>query len=160
MGAVLAETEEAASGRTQRRLTASSLTAVRRQGYSDGMRVLFSLPKSHNVPHSISPSDSTRVASTSGWRASPKTVQWSLSLSFSSGRTVTGQVQTRTPPGTTQVSVSPAATQILSARKMQKSWSSQSSPGSSATHPGRPGLGPVISPPKAKAGLTATRHTS
>jgi hypothetical protein len=59
----------------------------------------------------------------------------------------------------------PSPTQPFSAPAVQKSksWSNQSFPGpgpSTMTHPRVPGLGPTISPSKAKAkaGQTATAH--
>jgi hypothetical protein len=182
MKAILAEAEEmqasSTSGRTQHpHHTASSLTSVRRQRSGDGMRVSFSLPKTHDVPpHSSTPS-SSRSTSTPAWRVpNPSLLSGVEPPSSSPGHSsamATAHRQTSariSPPGSMQVSSSekPPPAQPLSAPAVQKSksWSNQSSPGpgsSTTTHPGRlPGLGPVISPlkakTKAKAGQTATTH--
>jgi hypothetical protein len=155
MKAILAEAEEMqASGRRQH-AAASSLTSVHRQRSGDGMHVSFSLPRASDVPHSSSPGIS-RTASTPTRRGHSLSAE---SSSSSPGRVVNAQTLARTPPGAGQVSEKTSPAQSLSASTMQKSWSTQSSPGpSTSTRPGQPGLGPVINPPKAKAGLTATRH--
>lgn len=183
MKAILAEAEEmqasSAGGRTQHlHPTASSLTSVRRQRSGDGMSVSFSLPKTHDMQlHSSSPSDS-RLTSNPAWRIpNPSRFSAVEPLSSSPGRssaTATPATMTHrqtlpriTPPGSMQVSSErPSPTRPFSAPAVQKSksWSHQSSPGpgpSTMTHPGRlPGLGPIISPLKAKskAGQTATAH--
>ena len=181
MKAILAEAEEmqasSASGRTQHlHPTASSSTTVRRQLSGDGMRVSFSLPKTHDIqPHSRSPS-SPRSTSSPAWRIpNPARLSAAEPLSSSPGRSlVTASTVTHhqtlprsTPPGTMQASSErPSPTRPFSAPAVQKSksWSNQSSLGpgpSTITHPGRlPGLGPTISPSKAKAkaGQTATAH--
>ena len=181
MKAILAEAEEmqasSADGRTPYLYpTASSSTSVRRQRSGDGMRVSFSLPKSHDMqPHLSSPSIS-RSTSNPAWRTpNPSRLSAVEPLSSSPGRssatatTITHhQTPPRiTPPGSMQVSSErPSPTRPFSAPAVQKSksWSNQSSPGpgpSTMTHPGRlPGLGPTISPSKAKAkaGQTATAH--
>jgi len=181
MKAILAEAEEmqasSAHGRTQYlHSTANFLTSVRRQRSGDGMRVSFSLPKTHHIqPHSSSPS-SSRSASDPAWRIpNPSRLSavepLSTSLGRSSATTTTmthGQTLLRiTPPGSMQVSSErPSPTQPFSAPAIQKSksWSNQSSPGlgqPTMSHPGRlPGLGPTISPSKAKAkgGQTTMAH--
>jgi hypothetical protein len=179
MKAILAEAEEmqasSAGGRTQHlHPTASSLTSVRRQRSGDGMRGSFSLPKTHDIqPHSSSPSIS-RSTSNPAWRIpNPSRLSAVEPLSSSPGRssaTATAMTQRQTlpritPPGNMQVSSErPSPTQPFSAPAVQKSksWSNQSSPGpSTMTYPGQlPGLGPTISPSKAKAkaGQTATAH--
>ena len=181
MKAILAEAEEmqtsSAGGRTQHLYpTASSVTSVRRQRSGDGMRVSFSLPKTRDIqPHSSSPSGS-RSTSNPAWRIpNPSRLSAVDPLSSSPGRsseTSTNMTHRQTPPritspGNMQVSSErPSPTQPFSAPAVQKSksWSHQSSPGpnpSTMTHPGRlPGLGPTISPSKAKAkaGQTATAH--
>jgi hypothetical protein len=181
MKTILAEAEEmqasSAGGRTQHlHPTASSLTSVHRQRSGDGMRVSFSLPKTHDIlPHSSSPS-SSRSTSNPAWRIpNPPRLPAVEPLSSSPGRssaTSTNMTHRQTPPritspGSMQVSSErPSPTQPFSAPAVQKSksWSHQSSPGpgpSTMTHPSRlPGLGPTISPSKAKtkAGQTATAH--
>lgn len=161
MKAILAEAQQA-SGRTQQHIT-SSLTpaAVHRQKSGDGMRVSFSLPKTHLAPPSISPGSSRAAASSPAWRTPPQSGIAERHVSSSPGRAPTAQTQARTPSGSAQPSTS-AKEKASMAPAMQKSRSAQSSsPGSSTvTRPALPGLGPVISPVKAKAGLTATRHTS
>jgi len=181
MKAILAEAEEmqasGAGGRTQHlHPTASSLTSVRRQRSGDGMRVSFSLPKTHDIqPHSSSPGIS-RSTSNPAWRIpNPSRLSAVEPLSPSPGRSsATATTMTHrqtlpriTPPGSMQVSSeTPSPTQPISAPAIQKSksWSNQSSPGpgpSTMTHPGRlHGLGPTISPSKAKAkaSQTATAH--
>src|SRR6266403_2153518 len=183
MKAILAEAEEmqasTASGRTQHpHPTASSLTSMHRQGSGDGMRISLSLPKTHEVqPRSGSPS-SWRSTSTPAWRITNLSRLSALEPPGSSpGRssataTATTHDQTLpriTPPGSMQsLSEKPSPTQPFNAPAVQKSksWSNQSSSGpgpSTMTHPGRlPGLGPTISPSKAKskAGQTATAHHS
>ena len=187
MKAILAEAEEmqtsSAGGRTQHlHPTASSLTSVRRQRSGDGIRVSFSLPKTHDIqPHSSPPSIS-RSTSNPAWRIpNPSRLSAVEPLSSSPSRssataTVTETTMTHrqslpriTPPGSMQVSSErPSPTQPFSAPAIQKSksWSNQSSSGpgpSTMTYPGRlPGLGPTISPSKAKAkaGQMATAHTS
>jgi hypothetical protein len=175
MKAVLAEAEEmqasSAVGRIQQpRPTASPLTPVHRQRSGDAMRVSFSLPKTHDIPqHSSSPS-SSRSTSTPAWRMpKPSLLSTADSPSSSPIRSSVVASQTsvrRTPPGSVQVSSEKLPVQPFSAPSVQKSksWSNQSSPGlglSTTMHPSRlPGLGPVISPSKAKtkAGQTATTH--
>jgi hypothetical protein len=183
MKAILAEAEgiqaSSAGGRAQHLHTpASSLTSMRRQRSGDGMRVSFSLPKTHDIqPHLSSPS-SSRSTSNPAWRI-PNSLRSSGAepLSSSPGRssamaTTMTHRQTLpriTPPGSMQASSErPSPVQPFSAPAIQKSksWSNQSSPvpgPSTMTHPGRlPGLGPTISPlkakAKAKAGQTATAH--
>lgn len=181
MKAILAEAEEmqasSASGRTQHPYhTASSLTFMHRQQSGDGMRVSFSLPKTHDVqPHSSSPSIS-RSTSTPAWRIpNPSRLSTGEPPSPSPGRSSAttmaaahGQTLPRiTPPGSMQASSEkPSPTRPISAPVVQKSksWGNQSSPGpgpSTTMHPSRlPGLGPTIIPSKAKAkaGQTATAH--
>jgi hypothetical protein len=181
MKAILAEAEEmqasSAGGRTQHlHPTARSLTSVRRQRSGDGMRVSFSLPKTHDIqPHSSSPSVS-RSTSDPAWRIpNPSRLSAVEHPSSSPGRssamaTTMTHRQTLpriTTPGSLQVSSErPSPTRPFSAPAVQKSksWSNQSSPGpgpSTMTQPGRlPGLGPTIIPSKAKAkaGQTATAH--
>ena len=186
MKAILAEAEEmqasSSGGRTQHlHPTASSLTSVRRQRSGDGMRVSFSLSKTHDIqPHSSSPS-SLRSTSNPAWRIpNPSRLSAVEPLSYSPSHspataTATTMIHRQTlpritPPGTPgsmQVSSErPSPTRPFSAPAIQKSksWSSQSSPGpgpSTMTHPGRlPGLGPTISPSKAKgkASQMATAH--
>jgi hypothetical protein len=182
MKAILAEAEEmqasSTGGHTQHlHPTASSLTSVHRQRSGDGMRVSFSLPKTHDIqPQSGSPS-SSRSVSNPAWRSSnPSRLSAVEPLSPSPGRSsATATTMTHrqtlpriTPPGSMQVSSErPSPTQPFSAPAVQKSksWSSQSSPGpgpSTMTHPRLPGLGPTISPSKAraKAGQTATAHNA
>jgi hypothetical protein len=179
MKAILAEAEEmqasSAGGRTQHpHPTASSLTSEHRQRSGDGMRVSFSLPKTHDVPpHSSTPS-SSRSASTPAWRMpNPSLSSVAEPPSSSPGRSSAmtaahGQTLARiTPPGSMQVSSeNPPPAQPLSAPAVQKSksWSNQSTPGpgpSTTTQPGRlPSLGPVISPSKAKAKAGQTATTS
>ena len=181
MKAILAEAEEmqasSAGGRTQHLCpTASSLTSVRRQRSGDGIRVSFSLPKAHDMPpHSSSPSIS-RSTSNPAWRM-PNSSRLSTAepLSSSPGHssaTATATTMTQrqtlpriTPPGSMQVSSErPSPTRPFSAPAVQKSksWGNQSSPSpgpSTMTHSGRlPGLGPTISPSRAKAGQTAKAH--
>jgi len=163
MKTILAEAEQA-SGRTQQYIT-SSLTpaAVHREKSSDGMRVSFSLPKAHHTPPSISPGSSRAAAPSPAWRTRtpPQSGIAERHVGSSPGRSLTAQMQARTPPGSSQLSTSDKE-KASAAPAMQKSWSTQSLPPgpSTVTHAARPGLGPVISPAKAKAGLTATRHTS
>ena len=181
MKAILAEAEEmqasSASGRSQYlHPTASSLTSVHRQRSGDSMRVSFSPPKTHDIqPHSSSPS-SSRSTSNPGWRTpNPSRLSAVEPLSSSPGRSsATAMAMTHrqtlpriTPPGSMRVSSErPSPTQPFSAPAVQKSksWSNQSSPGPgppTMTHPSRlPGLGPTISPSKAraKAGQMATAH--
>jgi|SRR6267142_2325098 len=138
------------------------------QGSADGMRVASSPPKTPagGLPrHPGSPGSSRAVsASTPAWRVPSLSVEPSDSPP---GRQVIAQAPSRTPPSpaSTQApeKASPAAQRISAhAPALQKSRSAQSIPGPSMpTHTARPGLGPVISPPpKAKAGLTATRPAS
>lgn len=178
MKVVLAEAEEmqasSAGGRIQQpRPTASPLTPVHRQRSGDAIRVSFSLPKTHDIPpHSSSPS-SSRSTSTPAWRMPNPSLLSTADPSSSSPicssvlTTAHGQTSVRsTPPGSMQVSSEKSPVQPFSAPSVQKSksWSNQSSPGlgpSTTMHPSRlPGLGPVISPSKAKAkaGQTATTH--
>ena len=178
MKVVLAEAEEmqasSAGGRMQNlRPTASLLTPVHRQRSGDAIRVSFSLPKTHDVPqHSSSPS-SSRSTSTPAWRMpNPSLLSTADPPSSSPIRSpalASAHGQRITPPGSMQASSEKSPVQPFSAPAVQKSksWSNQSSPGlgpSTTMHPSRlPGLGPVISPSKAKAktGQTAaTHHTS
>ena len=140
------------------------------QGSADGIRVASSPPKTSagGFPRHPGSTGSSRAvsASTPAWRVPSLSVEPSGSPP---GRQVTAQAPPRTPPSPASMQVpekaSPAAQQRISAHApvLQKSWSAQSVPGPSmSTHTTtRPGLGPVISPPpKAKAGLTATRPAS
>jgi hypothetical protein len=154
MKAILAEAEEMQTSGRRQHAAASSLTSVHRQRSGDGMHVSFSRPRASDVPHSSSPGIS-RTASTPTRRGPSLSAEPSSS---SPGRVANAQTLARTPPGARQVSEKTSPAQSLSASTMRKSWSTQSSPGPSSTRPGQPGLGPVINAPKAKAGLTATRH--
>lgn len=183
MKAILAEAEEmqasSAGGRTQHlHPTASSSTAMRRQPSGDGMRVSFSLPKTHDIqPHSSSPS-SSRSTSSPAWRlqnpsrssaAEPPSSSPGRSSAMTTETTMTNRqtLPCITPPGSMKVSSerpSPARPFSAPAVQKAKSWNNQSSPGpgpSTMMHLGRlPGLGPTISPSKAKAkaSQTATVH--
>ena len=131
------------------------------------MRVSFSLPKSHDVlAHSSTPINS-RSTSAPAWRAQNLSLLSAVEPASSSPSRSSAMATTRiTPLGSMQASSGkPPASQPFSAPAMQKSksWSNQSSPGPGPPHPRRlPGLGPVISPSKAKAkaGQTATTHAS
>lgn len=173
MKAVLAEAEEiqasSASGRTQHpRPPASPLTPVHRQRSGDGIHVSFSLPKTHDVPPQSSSPGSSRSTSTPAWRMpNPSLLSALEPPSLSPGRSSATLARIITPPGSMQVSsekTSPAQPFSAPAVQKSKSWSNQSSPGlgpSTTMHPSRlPGLGPVISPSKAKAkaGQTTTTH--
>jgi hypothetical protein len=135
------------------------------QASADGMRVAFSLPKTLAgglPPHSSTPGGSRAVsASTPAWRVPSLSVEPSNSGS-PPGRPMIARTPSRTPPppGATQVSkeASPAAQRFTApASALQKSRSAQGIPGPSTP---RPSLGPLISPSKAKAGLTVTRPAS
>ena len=181
MKAILAEAEEmqasTAGGRIQHlHPTASSFTSVRRQRSRDGIRVSFSLPKTHDIqPPSSSPSNMRSTSNLARRVPNPSRLSAVEPLSSSPGRSsVTAMTTTHrqslsriTPPGSIQVSSErPSPTRPFSAPAVQKakSWSNQSFPDlgpSTMTYPGRlPGLGPTISPSKAKAkaGQTATAH--
>jgi inhibitor of Bruton tyrosine kinase len=174
MKAILAEAEEmqasSASGRPQHPHPASSsLTPVHRQRSGDGIRVSFSLPKTHDVPPHSSTLDSMRSTSSPAWRVqNPSLLSAEEPPGSSPGRSSAMSTTRITPPGSMQASSEkPSPSQPFSAPAMQKSksWSNQSSPGPGPSHPRRlPGLGPVISPSKAKvkakAGQTVTTHAS
>jgi hypothetical protein len=135
------------------------------QRSADSVRVSFSLPKTPATsPHSSTPAIS-RTASTptpaSQWRSLVVSAEPST-LTPSPMRTATAQTKprTQTQPGSMQV---PETATTASALPLQKVLRTQSNPtpGPSApAHVTWPGLGPVINPPKAKAGLTATRNAS
>ena len=175
MKVVLAEAEEmqasSASGRTQHpRPPASPLTPVHRQRSGDGIHVSFSLPKTHDVPPQSSSPGSSRSTSTPAWRMPNPTLLSALEPPSLSPSRSSATVARITPPGSMQASskkMSPAQPFSAPAVQKSKSWSNQSSPGlgpSTMMHPSRlPGLGPVISPSKAKAKAgqtTPTHHAS
>ena len=159
MKAILAEAEGLqASGRTHHPAVSPS-SSMHRQRSGEGIGVSFSLSKTPDGPHSGSP-NSLR-ALTPSWRIHPALPQASHSPP---GRATKNSPLPAQPPARTlSTSVQSAGktppTHFPGAPMIHKSWSTQSSP-SSSMHPGRPGLGPVISPPKVKGGLTATRHAS
>jgi hypothetical protein len=157
-------TTRAVSGTGQ---TLSRTPPKNAQASADGMRVAFSLPKmqaSGLPPHSGSPGIS-RVASgsTTAWKV-PSPLAEPSRLPMGSPPSIPPIMQTLSrnspPPGVTQVSekASPTALHVsVPAPALQKSRSAQSMSSPSML---KPGLGPVISPSKAKAGLTATRPAS
>ena len=130
MKAILAEAEEmqasSAGGLTQHlHPTASSLTPMHRQRSGDGIRVSFSLPKTHDAPpHPSSPGSISRSTSTGtpAWRMpNPSKLSAVGPPSCSpSHPSATGQTLARiTPPGSMQVSSGkspPAQPQPFSAR--------------------------------------------
>ena len=142
--------------------TAGVPTSVQRQRSGDRMRVSFSLPKTPDSPH-VSPLSTTRAAPTPAWRVpahshspSGEPSSYPPIRSFAAKTPPSpARPLARTPPGSTQVATTPSQLSGEAPMAMQKSRSWQSSPGSS-TLAARPGLGPVISPSKSKAGQTAT----
>lgn len=164
-------TSRAAPGSSPGRTATGQMLSRTPSGSTDGMRVAPSPPKTPAggfPPHPGSPGSSRALsASAPAWRVPSLSVEPSGSPP---GRQVVAQAPPRTPPSpaSTQVpeKASPAAQRISAhAPAIQKSRSAQSIPGPSTststhTHTPRPGLGPVITPPKAKAGLSATRPAS
>ena len=156
MKAILAEAEEMQA-------TSLSVAGVQKQRSGDRMRVSFSLSKTPDSPH-LSPLSTSRATPTPAWRVSAH----SHSGEPSSYPPVHGRTPARplarTPPAGTQTgSDKPTPSQLSGGPiAMQKSRSLQSSsPGSSTLAPqSRPGLGPVISPSKSKAGQSTTRQAS
>jgi hypothetical protein len=161
MKAILAEAEEMqAASRTQLPV-AGVPTSVQRQQSGDRMRVSFSLPQTPDSPHA-SPLSTTRAAPTPAWRV-PAHSQSGEPSSYPPIRSLAAQTPpsparplARTPPAGTQMAT-PSQLSGGAPMAMQKSRSWQSSSGSSTLAlPARPGLGPVISPSKSKAGQMAT----
>ena len=148
--------------------TQPPVTGVQRQRSGDRMRVSFSLPRTPDSPHA-SPLITSRTTPTPAWRVTahahsgepssyPPVHGRAAKTSPSPARPLA-----RTPPAGTQTATDkPTPSQLSGAPiVMQKSRSSQSSPSSSTlVPPGRPGLGPVISPSKSKVGQTAPRQAS
>ena len=163
MKAILAEAEEMqAASRTQ-----PLVASVQRQRSGDRMRVSFSLSKTPDSPHS-SPLNASRAMPTPAWRV-PTHSHSGEPSSYPPGPSHGRAAKTPPPssPALTFARTSPAGTQAVADKTlgapmiMQKSRSSQSSPGSSTlAPPNRPGLGPVISPSKSKAGQTAPRQAA
>ncbi|KAI0248740.1 hypothetical protein BJV78DRAFT_1331173 [Lactifluus subvellereus] len=160
MKAILAEAEEQqASGRTHHPAVSPS-PSMHRQRSGEGMGVSFSLSKTPETPHSGSP-NSFRAALTPAWRNHPASPQASSSPPGRATKNppLPAQPLARAPSISVKSAGKTPPSHFSGAPMIHKSWSTQSSP-SSSTHPSRPGLGPVISPPKVKGGLTATRHAS
>ncbi len=156
-----------AASRTQPPVVGVS-TSVQRQRSGDRLRVSFSLSKTPDSPHS-SPINTSRATPTPAWRI-PAHLHSGEPSSYPPGhgraaKTPPSPARTlaRTPPAGTQSTPDKTPPSQLSGAPtiMQKSRSSQSSPGSSTlAPPNRPGLGPVISPSKSKSGPTAPRQAA
>jgi hypothetical protein len=135
---------------------------MHRQTPGECVGVSFSPSKTPDAPHLGSP-NSSRSALTPAWRILTALPQSSSSPPgrASQNRPLPAQSPARSPSTSVQAAAKTAQTHISGPQITHRSWSTQSSLGSS-THPspGRPGLGPVISPPKVTVGLTATRHAS
>ena len=233
MKVILAEEEKVQAGGRTHQLSTSPSTPVHQQRSTSGddMRVAFSLPNKRRGEPALHPSSPGRSraapaptsTSTLAWRSPSRSVEPSSS-GLSPGRAASGQMLSRTPPGSTQVSADatrvsfslpktsgalpPSSTPGISraastsasdqrrnppasaeppnlrtppsgsgsrraqedvsvtpAPPLRKSRSAQSAPVPGPSTPtlmatARPGLGPVINPSKAKAGLTATRYAS
>ncbi|KAI9453100.1 hypothetical protein BJY52DRAFT_1290801 [Lactarius psammicola] len=169
MKAILAEAEEMqAASRTQPPVVGLP-TAVQRQRSGDHLRVSFSLSKTPDSPHS-SPLNTSRATPTPAWRipAHPQSGEPSSYPPPGHGRGAKipqppAHTSARTPPVGTLAAPDKTPPSPLSGAPMimQKSRSSQGSPGSSTlVPPNRPGLGPVINPSKSKAGPTTPRQAA
>jgi hypothetical protein len=162
MKAIFAEAEEQQASARIHHSALSSSTPMHRQRLGEGVGVSSSPSKTPDAPHSGSPS-SSRSALTPAWR-----IHTALPQSSSSppGRATKNpplptQSLARSPSTSVQTAAKTPPTHSSGAPITHRSWSTQSALGSSAhSGPGIPGLGPVISPPKVKVGLTGTRHAS
>jgi hypothetical protein len=160
MKTILAEAEELqASGRIHHPAMSSSIP-MHRQRSGESMGVSFPLSKTSDAPHSGSP-NSSRASMTPAWRIHTAVPHLSSSPTGRASKNppLPAQPLARSLSASVQAASKTPPTHLSGAPMTHKSWSTQSSP-SSSTHPGRPGLGPVISPPKVKAGLTATHYAS
>jgi hypothetical protein len=162
MKAIFAEAEEQqASARTHPSALSSS-TPVHRLRPGESVGLPFSPPMTPDVPHSGSPS-SSRSALTPAWRIHTGLPQLSSSPPGRGAKYphLPAQSLTRSPSTSSQTAAKTPSTHPSGAPITHRSWGTQSSLGSSPhPGPGRPDLGPVISPPKVKVGLTGTRHAS
>ncbi|KAH9041005.1 hypothetical protein EDB85DRAFT_1858258 [Lactarius pseudohatsudake] len=163
MKKILAEAEEMQAASRSQPSVAGVPASVQRQRSGDRLRVSFSLSKTPDSPHS-SPLNTSRATPTG-------TPAWRIPAHPHSGEPSTyppgharaaktppspARTLARTPPASTQAA--PPSQLSGSPMVMQRS---RSSPGSSTlAPPNRPGLGPVISPSKSKAGPTAPRQAA
>ncbi|KAH8989434.1 hypothetical protein EDB92DRAFT_1868224 [Lactarius akahatsu] len=163
MKKILAEAEEMQAASRSQPPMAGVPASVQRQRSGDRLRVSFSLSKTPDSPHS-SPLNTSRATPTG-------TPAWRISAHPHSGEPSSyppGQARAAiTPPSPARTSARtpPASTQATPPSQLSRSpmvmQRSRSSPGSSTlVPPNRPGLGPVISPSKSKAGPTAPRHAA
>ncbi|KAI9440915.1 hypothetical protein H4582DRAFT_1811180 [Lactarius indigo] len=166
MKTILAEAEEMqAASRPTQLPTAGALTPVQRQRSGDRLRVSFSLSKTPDSPNSGS-LNTSRATPTPAWRIPAHGPHSRDPSSYppDHGRAAkTPPSPARTLARTSSVGTQAAPMSQLSGTPMamQRSRSSQSSPGlSTLAPPNRPGLGPVISPSKSKAGPTPPRQAA
>ena len=118
------------------------------------------LSKTPDALYSGSP-NSMRAASTPAWRIQTTIPQASSSPPYRTPKNLPlpAQPLVHSPSTSVHAASKTPPSHLSSAPMIHKSRSTHTTP-SSSTHPSRAGLGPVISPPKVKAGLTATRHAS
>ncbi|KAH9055769.1 hypothetical protein EDB87DRAFT_1280263 [Lactarius vividus] len=160
MKKILAEAEETQAANRSQPSVAGVPASVQRQRSGDRLRVSFSLSKTPDSPHS-SPLNTSRTTPTG-------TPAWRIPHSGEPSSYPPGHARAaKTPPSParTLARTSPASTQAAPPSQLSGSpmimQRSRSSPGSSTlAPPNRPGLGPVISPSKSKAGPTAPRQAA